>query len=76
MDSIPRSQAPATAAGFLIALLAFNVGASAQLIRPGQLWPDDRGKHIQAHGGGILHWDGAYYWFGEDRSRDNDPNFR
>ena len=42
-------------------------------IRPGLIWPDDRGRHIQAHGGGIIRHAGAWYWFGEDRSRDNDP---
>ena len=45
--------------------------AFAATINPGDIWPDDRGKHIQAHGGGILKVDDTYYWFGEDRSRDN-----
>lgn len=40
-------------------------------IVPGAIWPDDRGKHIQAHGGGITRVGDTYYWFGEDRSRDN-----
>ena len=43
---------------------------------PGELWPDDRGKHIQAHGGGVIKIGDTYYWFGEDRSRDNDPDPR
>ena len=34
---------------------------------PGQLWPDNQGVHINAHGGGILFHDGAYYWFGEHK---------
>lgn len=50
--------------------------ADLPLIRPGEIWPDDRGQHIQAHGGGILKWDGVYYWFGEDRSRTNTPGKR
>ncbi len=45
-------------------------------IRPGELWPDDRGKHVQAHGGGIIKLADTYFWFGEDRSRDNDPGKR
>ena len=45
-------------------------------IKPGELWPDDRGRHVQAHGGGILKMGDTYYWFGEDRSRDNDRNLR
>jgi hypothetical protein len=47
---------------------------SGNLIRPGDPWLDDRGKEIQAHGGGILHMGKTYYWFGEDRSQENDPN--
>jgi hypothetical protein len=33
----------------------------------GALWPDDRGVHINAHGGGMLHHEGRYYWFGEHK---------
>ena len=36
-------------------------------IQPGETWPDNRGLHIQAHGGGILRVGETYYWFGEDR---------
>ena len=34
---------------------------------PGQIWPDDKGVHINAHGGGVLFHDGLYYWFGEHK---------
>jgi hypothetical protein len=44
-----------------------------QTISPGEIWPDDRGKHIQAHGGGIIKVGDTYYWYGEDRSADNPP---
>lgn len=37
-------------------------------IRPGQLWPDTNGQHINAHGGGVLYHDGTYYWYGEHKS--------
>lgn len=37
-------------------------------IRPGAIWPDDKGVHINAHGGGILEYGGTYYWFGEHKS--------
>jgi hypothetical protein len=43
-----------------------------KIIRPGEVWLDDRGKEIQAHGGGILRIGRIYYWFGEDRSQTND----
>ena len=36
--------------------------------RPLDLWQDTDGNLIQAHGGGILLHDGAYYWYGEDRT--------
>lgn len=35
--------------------------------KPGQLWPDNNGIHINAHGGGILYHEGIYYWFGEHK---------
>ncbi|WP_231464947.1 glycoside hydrolase family 43 protein [Pedobacter sp. Leaf132] len=34
---------------------------------PGQLWKDDKGVHINAHGGGIVESKGVYYWFGEHK---------
>lgn len=51
---------------FLSAALAC---AAPQTIRPGQVWPDNRGQHVQAHGGGIIKRGDTYYWFGEDRSQ-------
>ncbi len=36
-------------------------------IRPGQVWLDTEGKRIQAHGGSVMYWDGAYYWYGENK---------
>lgn len=41
---------------------------------PGQLWPDDHGVHVNAHGGGILHHDGVYYWFGEHKIAGKEGN--
>jgi hypothetical protein len=35
--------------------------------KPGQIWPDNEGKHINSHGGGILYFNRTYYWFGEYR---------
>lgn len=54
---------------FLIAALfctgiAFSQNRSFQ---PGKLWPDDKGTHINAHGGGFLYQNGKYYWFGEHK---------
>lgn len=33
----------------------------------GAIWPDDKGVHINAHGGGLLYDKGTYYWFGEHK---------
>jgi hypothetical protein len=44
-----------------------------QAIRSGELWYDDGGRHINAHGGGIMKYEDTYYWFGEhkdDRTSD------
>lgn len=37
-------------------------------IKPGEIWADNEGRHINAHGGGILLHEGRYYWFGEHKS--------
>jgi len=34
---------------------------------PGEVWPDDQGIHINAHGGGLLCHEGMHYWFGEHK---------
>lgn len=59
------------AGGLGLALLALAGCAAThpRTIRPGEIWPDNRGQHIQAHGGGILKFGRTYYWFGEDRSQ-------
>ena len=36
--------------------------------KPGEVWPDDKGVHINAHGGGILRIGDTYYWFGEHKT--------
>jgi beta-xylosidase len=34
---------------------------------PGEIWNDNNGRHINAHGGGILFHNGIYYWYGEHK---------
>ncbi|HEX3024233.1 MAG TPA: family 43 glycosylhydrolase [Chitinophagaceae bacterium] len=46
------------------------------IIRPLELWPDQNGNHIQAHGGGIIKLGKIYYWYGEERRKGLDENFR
>lgn len=52
----------------LLFCLSLVFTARAQQIVPGAIWPDDQGVHINAHGGGVLHQAGVYYWFGEHKS--------
>lgn len=62
---------------FLCGMLLFFSPCIAQIaIVPGGFWPDDNGKHVQAHGGGILKIKDTFYWFGEYRAKDNDSNYR
>lgn len=42
---------------------------------PGALWKDDRGVHINAHGGGVLYEDGVYYWYGEHKVEGDAGNY-
>ncbi len=50
----------------LLLLLPMALQATpSQSFLPGESWPDDKGVHINAHGGGILFHDGVYYWFGQ-----------
>ena len=41
--------------------------ASNNHFRPGEVWLDDNGVAINAHGGGFLFHEGRYYWFGEHK---------
>lgn len=35
---------------------------------PGKLWLDTDGRMVNAHGGGVVFYNGTYYWFGEDKA--------
>jgi hypothetical protein len=62
---------------FLFIIMVFKSAyAASQQVLPGEVWRDNRGQQIQAHGGGILYWKGLYYWVGEDRTQSNDPEKR
>ena len=53
----------------ILCLIALSAGAEAQInsFKPGEIWPDNNGVYINAHGGGILFHKGVYYWFGEHK---------
>ena len=53
--------------GMLATFGAFASPRQADAFRPGEVWPDDKGVHINAHGGGLLFDRGTYYWFGEHK---------
>lgn len=38
--------------------------AAQNVIRPGQIWPDTNGDHINAHGFCVLDFNGRHYWYG------------
>ena len=55
-----------------LAMFVFVTSSTAQKatsFKPGELWPDDKGVHINAHGGGLLYYNGKYYWFGEHKGQ-------
>ncbi len=47
--------------------LSLAVAQPATQFTPGEIWNDNNGVHINAHGGGILYYNGAYYWYGEHK---------
>ncbi|MBP1616526.1 MAG: hypothetical protein H6Q14_353 [Bacteroidetes bacterium] len=48
-----------------------NANTSYSSFRPGKLWFDTDGNIINAHGGGVLFYDGKYYWYGEHKSENS-----
>ncbi|MGV8138042.1 MAG: glycoside hydrolase family 43 protein [Mangrovibacterium sp.] len=53
---------------FVFAAILFVNGQTArQSVKPGELWTDNNGVHINAHGGGILKHKGTFYWYGEHK---------
>ncbi|HSH19387.1 MAG TPA: glycoside hydrolase family 43 protein [Draconibacterium sp.] len=51
----------------LVMMFATSCKKQIETIKPGEIWPDNNGVHINAHGGGILFHEGKYYWFGEHK---------
>lgn len=43
--------------------------ASDDAFRPGEVWNDEAGGVINAHGGGVLLMNKIYYWYGEKRGK-------
>lgn len=51
----------------LAIVAAFALLAAADSPVNGGLWPDDKGVHINAHGGGLLRDGTTWYWYGEHK---------
>ena len=51
------------ALALLFGLLPGSLSAASPqtAFRPGAIWPDNKGVHVNAHGGGILVHDGVFY---------------
>ncbi|WP_200814444.1 glycoside hydrolase family 43 protein [Parabacteroides sp. Marseille-P3160] len=57
-----------------MAILSCSANGKNHSFKPGELWPDNNGVHINAHGGGILFEKGKYYWFGEHKTEGEKGN--
>ena len=44
------------------------------MIKNGEMWLDDCGNPIQAHGGNIIKYENKWYWYGEHKGAPNTPN--
>ena len=56
------------------ALLPVLNAQKAPSFHPGELWLDDAGVPINAHGGGFLYRGDTYYWFGEFKTEGSGGN--
>lgn len=65
----------------LLPLLALIPATGADTPTPhksfksGEIWTDNNGVHINAHGGGLLIDKGTYYWFGEHKVEGDAGNY-
>lgn len=55
--------------GLVMQLFAVCQQKTTKFITPGEIWPDNNGVHINAHGGGILYYNNCYYWYGEHKTK-------
>ena len=57
-----------------LALFSSCNSSKYESFTPGDIWKDDKGVHINAHGGGLLYNNGIYYWFGEHKTEGENGN--
>jgi hypothetical protein len=65
MKTIFKKAIISSVLGFFCILLIGQ--EKSTIIKPGEIWPDNEENNINAHGGGIIFYNGTYYWFGEHR---------
>ena len=51
------------------------VAQGAAAFQPGARWLDDKGVHLNIHGGGLLFHKGVYYWYGEHKVAGDAGNY-
>jgi len=54
-------------ASIILLLSACSGPQEPRVIHPCEIWPDNTGVHVNAHGGGLLEYNGTYYWYGENK---------
>ncbi len=59
----------------VLPLVSCERAAEVSLPEPYALWADDKGEHINAHGGGLLWHGGRYYWYGEHKVAGDAGNY-
>ncbi|WP_308991138.1 glycoside hydrolase family 43 protein [Mariniflexile litorale] len=59
---------------FLLSSLNYKNNNKHKSFVPGSKWTDTNGIHINAHGGGVLYYNGVYYWYGEYKASGRSGN--
>lgn len=56
----------------LAIILGFKMSKTGHdTFKPGAIWEDFDGNHINAHGGGFYYEDGTYFWYGEHKDQNS-----
>lgn len=58
----------------ILCLMILGLHAQYTSFKPGEIWKDNKGIHINAHGGGVLYYKDTYYWFGEHKTEGTTGN--
>lgn len=50
-----------------MAQCAIIFAQKTSVFSPAKIWSDNKGRPINAHGGGVIFFEGTYYWYGEHK---------